>query len=553
MLQHIPIVLLATGMVVLALQIRRIDRALPLHRSAPPPATDDAIAEPRSIIAPPQEVHQTTIDHGRFLSNLGCELHVPLTGVIGFAERLLESCLQPAQRRQVELIGENGRAMLRLLGDVQDMGKIEAGELRLVAEATDLRETLEQCVGLMRPIAETRGLALTASVDDSVPARVELDAMRLRQVLLNLVGNAVKFTESGKVQIEAHTMPLAGERQSIRIAVTDTGIGIAEDRLQAIFRPFHSSESDAGTRSIGGTGLGLAISRRIVTAMGGDMAVQSVAGLGSRFTVHLPLVQLPRPNAAPAPPRRVGSMRGRRVLVAEGHEINKNLLIAMLESLGLTPTLVTNGDDAIEAVTGADRQGKPFDLVLMEVDMPGMDGLETTLRLRAAGHSAAALPVIALTGIGQTEDIDACQAAGMQASLIKPVRIEDLGSTLRRVIGSGITQPEVPACGGKDVQSGTNGSPATLQRLERRYRERKAKLFNRLRATLDGQPGNISEAHWRDIVTQLHKMAGVAANFGDDELSEIARQLEMSLRAAKAPAERIDLLGQAWPDMARFA
>jgi signal transduction histidine kinase/DNA-binding response OmpR family regulator len=553
MLQHIPIVLLATGMVVLALHIRRIDRALPLHRSAQPPAPDDTIAEPRVIIAPPHDVHRATLDHGRFLTNLSCELHAPLTGIIGFAERLLESCLQPAQRRQVELIGENGRAMLRLLGDVQDVGKIEAGELRIVAEPTDLRETLEQCACLMRPIAQTHGLALTATVDDSVPARVELDAVRLRQVLLNLVGNAVKFTESGKVQIEAHTMPMAGERQGICIAVTDTGIGIAEDRLQSIFRPFHHSEDKTSSQAARGTGLGLAISRRIVTAMGGDMAVQSVVGLGSCFTVHVPLVRPPRSHDAPSPARPLGSLRGRRVLVADSHDINQNLLVAMLEGLGLASTLVTSGDDAIEAVTEAAQHDMPFDLVLMDARMPGMDGLETTLRLRAAGYSAAALPVIALTAIGQPEDIDACQAAGMQACLAKPVRIEDLGRTLRRVIGSGVGQLEIPAYGGKDVQSGANGNPATVQRLERRYRERKAKLFSRLRATLDNHPSNGSEAHWRDIIGQLHKLAGVAANFGDGGLGDIAGQLEMGLRAAKEPAERIDLLGQTWPDMARFA
>lgn len=273
---------------------------------------------------------------------------------------------------------------------------------------------------------------------DDVPRRIVGDSLRLRQILANLIGNAVKFTESGHVRLEAAVE--RGEDDAgdgtLVIAVDDSGIGIAESLQARVFDEF--TQADAGTAdSFGGTGLGLAISRRLAEAFGGTLTLSSIPGKGTRLMLRMPLVlpgvepSLPAPAAAT--PERP-TMAPLHLLVAEDNRTNQLIIGAMLERLGHSHVVVTRGDEVLDTVRKAQISGRCFDAVLMDLLMPGMDGRAATQALREAGHSAADMPVIAVTANGFAQDIEACRAAGMQGHLVKPVRIDALAGELARIM-----------------------------------------------------------------------------------------------------------------------
>ena len=340
-------------------------------------------------------------------------------------------------------------------------------------------------------------------------------------MLFNLLGNAIKFTECGGIDMEARIENSSNGRLLL-LSVIDTGIGIAEDRLAAIFTPFRQGEGTIA-RAYGGTGLGLAISSQLVGMMGGDISVQSRLGVGTQFTIRLPLhavATLPAPVSPPSGARREQSgnaLRGARVLIAEDHGINQELILAMTETLGLDAHLVDNGEDAIAAIIAAANAGAPFAAALMDVQMPHMDGLEATRRLRALGFGADRLPVIALTANCYAEDVAACTEAGMQSHLGKPVTTLALARELARWLGPEHAAPaEIPEA------MATKPSAA----LEDRYRSRKSQLVSQLRQSLARAPG---QTDWEELTRQLHRLAGVAATFGEPELGEVSRRLEHQL------------------------
>ena len=365
-----------------------------------------------------------------FLAVMSHEIRTPLNGVLGMAQAMELEPLSPAQKNRLGIIRQSGAALLDILNDVLDLSKIEAGKLELEAGNFDLWRWRARS----RPdsVRSPRTSACPWKWPSNRPRGVSgtVTQGRVRQVIDNLVGNAVKFTEAGGVKLD---VGLAGE--GVRIAVRDTGIGIEPDRLTTLFEKFVQADSST-TRRFGGTGLGLAICRELCRAMGGTITVQSEAGRGSVFVVELPLIRASAAEAAaPAAPVHIptSSLQGLRVLAAEDNEVNQLVLRTLLAQVGIEPMIVANGAEALAAFD----QG-PWDLILMDVQMPVMDGPSATraIRAREAERGAAPTPIIALTANAMSHQLDEYRAAGMDGLLAKPIEIarlyEVLASSARR-------------------------------------------------------------------------------------------------------------------------
>lgn len=492
-----------------------------------------------------------------FLANMSHDIRTPMNGVIGFTELLLETGLDDDQRGHVQLIADSGRAMMDLLNDILDHSKIASGQLNIVLEPTDLRQRLSHCAKLVEPIARAKNLSISVWVDDAVPTHVKLDQLRIGQIMLNLVGNAVKFTETGGVDVEAR-MENSTEGQSLLISVIDTGIGIDEQRLEDIFTAF-VQEDGSTARTHGGSGLGLAISSQLAAMMGGRISVHSKRGVGTQFTLRLPLVaadsvsKVPAGAPAMSDADALSCLHGGHVLIAEDHGINQELILAMARTLQLDAQLVKNGDEAVSAVVEADKAGIPFEAILMDLQMPIVDGLEATRRLRALGYSADTLPIIALTANCYPDDIVACTEAGMQSHLGKPVTTVALARELARWLA-----PEGKANGGEVTLADSQlarepsipSSATVIPGLEDRYRDRKIEIVSSLRKTLNSPTQQID---WDDLACKLHKLAGVAANFGEPELGEASRRLERWLTTSHEPEELLEALKREWPHFEKAA
>jgi signal transduction histidine kinase/CheY-like chemotaxis protein/HPt (histidine-containing phosphotransfer) domain-containing protein len=433
-----------------------------------------------------------------FLAHMSHEIRTPLNAVIGMASLLRETYLTSEQEACVRTIRTGAETLLAIIGNILDFSKIEAGQIELSAQPFDLRACLSEARALVAHQAQHKGITLEHTVAPSVPATLEGDEGRLRQVLVNLLINAVKFTERGAVTVRASGRPLAVDSVELTITIRDMGIGIAAERLPTIFNPFVQVDS-APTRRYGGTGLGLAISKQLIELMGGQIEVASALGLGSTFTLSLPLrVIAAPPTALQAGPTSAGlpAQPSLQVLLAEDNAINQEVLCRLLDHLGHRTTTVTNGQAALEAV-----QHVRYDVVLMDIQMPELDGEEATRRIRALADIVQPA-IIALTASALQGDRERYLASGMDDYLSKPVQIDDLRAALTRV--SARTE-RAPGPGRPDPSPASPSTPVAATDLVDWV------LLDRMASALGGTPEQsldlIRDLFVNAIAAQMAEMA----------------------------------------------
>jgi two-component system, sensor histidine kinase len=368
------------------------------------------------------------------------------------------------------------------------------------------------------------------------------DGLRLRQIMLNLIGNAVKFTEAGHIRLSYRV-----SRHEVRVTVADSGIGISPLQLETIFHPFTQGEGDIARR-FGGTGLGLSISRQLAALLGGRIEVESTPGEGSRFALVLPAAFAPPvagPSAQPAatllPDLAPEPLAPARILLVEDHDINRLLVTEMLERCGQEVDVAHDGNEAIAIVIDQVMRGRPYDLVLMDVQMPDCDGLAATRAIRAEGIGPGLLPIIALTANAYPEDVAAARAAGMQAHLAKPVEFPQLARALQRWLPTRIVEAgrqDAPGPSSAPLPASGRASALTRSpRLVARWQERRSEALAAVEAVLTGGAlADEATAAPVDLARLLHKVAGTAAMFGEPALGIAAGALERALVTGESAA-----------------
>jgi signal transduction histidine kinase/DNA-binding NarL/FixJ family response regulator len=447
-----------------------------------------------------------------FVANMSHEIRTPMNGVLGFIELMLAGDLSAEQRKRAEMIDTSGRTMMRLLNDILDFSKLEAGLMHVAHESFDLRHTLNSCVKLVSPAATRKSLTLHTDISSDIPKTVLGDSLRIRQIALNLLGNAVKFTEDGSIALRAFLSSASGAERLV-IEVEDTGIGIETDRQSAIFEEFAQADNSITAR-FGGTGLGLTITTQLVKLMGGKLELESSPGEGSTFRVILPIegaVAIAPETPDPVVPDESVS-KARRILLAEDHDVNQELFLNMLAQLGWRAELAENGAEAISMIEEAKRQGDPYSLVLMDMQMPVLDGIEATRRIRASGIGAEQLPILALTANVYEDDVAACFEAGSQAHLAKPIQMTELDRALR-----------------KWTQASPRAKPPLqfAPELRERYNRGKSEALEAVDEMI--RRGVFTNGELESVADLLHKLAGTAAMFGEAELGRRARELEVGI------------------------
>jgi PAS domain S-box-containing protein len=481
---------------------------------------------------------------GVFLATMSHEIRTPMGGVLGMTGLLMRTALTDRQRHYTERIRTSGEALLSVIGDILDFSKIDSGMLQLDERIFSLkRDVLDRLWSIIGGPAEEKGLRVRVTSDEGLPLLLG-DFRRLTQVLVNLLGNAVKFTEKGEVELSVRIREQDGERVSLSLVVRDTGIGIDQEQMTLLFKPF--SQADPSTvRRYGGSGLGLTISKQIVELMGGEIAVESQPGRGSIFTVRLllpvaPAIELAeREESASLADEEGVRFAGARVLLVEDQPINREIILELLRLDGIEADIAQDGREALDKVGG-----ESYDLVLMDVQMPVMDGYAATreIRVKEAKTGARRLPIVTLTAHAIAGDREKVEAAGMDDYLTKPLDPEAFHLALlrwlprekRMVATAHLTGPTGTEEGlsadadlpGLDVAEGVQrvkGNETLYHKLLRNFVEDFGDLPEQL-------PQDLRTNRMVDAIHRVHSVKGVSGNLGGNELMAAAGSLEKALR-----------------------
>ena len=485
-----------------------------------------------------------------FLANMSHEIRTPMNGIIGMAELALDGPLEANQREYLSIVQSSAESLLRVINDILDFSKIEAGKLQIEHIPFELGRSVADTLKTLALRANDKGLELVCSLAPELPSQVLGDPGRLRQVLINLIGNAIKFTEHGEVvlRVSLAAGAAADEPPSVLFTVSDTGIGIPPEKLQSIFDAF-SQEDSSITRRYGGTGLGLTISARLVEAMGGSIWVDSELGRGSSFNFVLPFATAPEPAAGELPEaQRIqdslgallagsalpGEQPQMEVLLVEDHPVNQQLACALLQRWGHRVSVADNGQLALEQLAR-----RRFDLVLMDMMMPVLDGLESTRRFRALEaqqRPGERTPVIAMTARATPADRELCMAAGMDDYLSKPIDVKEFQRLVQRYVMSNTQKPgALPTTGGAGGSEPQRASAATFdfdyaQALAEADQDVvhivRTIFIRRWPLDLEKMRTALAEQDWESLMHCGHALKGTLGMFGARPAVELARQIE---------------------------